>query len=172
MSLMMSFVLILPQIKELGSEVLGKHTLREILTKILGSERTEQLCLEFPYRAEIDTLRADLAIQSFQGEMGTYDDYFVIKEGYQALPKAMADEFNSLGGTILFGQEVIEVQSCGNVLVKTLTDAGEVLWEAPDRYFYASCGCHETNTHYSKGIPTLKISSNGTSWCVYMLYFL
>lgn len=122
---------VLPQIKELSSEVLGKHTLREILTKILGAERTEQLCLEFPYRAEIDTLRADLAIQSFQREMGTYEDYFVIKEGYQALPKAMAEEFKSLGGTIMFGQEVVEIQNCGNILVRTKTEAGEVLWESP-----------------------------------------
>lgn len=122
---------LLPELKKLGPEMLAQHTLRELITKILGKEKAEELCIEFPYRAELDTLRADLALESFQGEMGTYDDYFVLKEGYQALPKAMAEEFRSLGGTIMTGQEVVDIQSCGNLLVKTKTEAGEVLWEAP-----------------------------------------
>lgn len=119
-------------IDELSQEYLANHTLREVLETILGTEKTNSLLLQFPYRAEVDTLRADLGIESFQDEMGTYAQYYVAKEGYGALPKAMADDFEKRGGTIFKGQEVVEIQSAGSMIhVKTKTSAGDVLWEAP-----------------------------------------
>jgi protoporphyrinogen oxidase len=111
---------------------LATHTLREVLEVILGKEQTDALLLQFPYRAEVDTLRADLGIESFQAEMGTYQGYLVVKEGLSALIQGMAKEFEKRGGTILKGQEVVDIFKKGSVLyVKTKTQEGTVLWEAP-----------------------------------------
>lgn len=119
-------------IEELPLDYLATHTLREVLETILGEEKANALLIQFPYRAEVDTLRADLGLESFRGEMGTYSEYMVVKEGFGALSKAMAKEFEHLGGTILKGQEVVDIQKSGSlILVKTKTDAGSVVWEAP-----------------------------------------
>lgn len=123
--------LLLPQILRLSPETLATHTLKQLFQEILGESETEKLCLEFPYRAEVDTLRADLAMKSFHGEMGTYEGYVVVKEGYQAIPKAMAKEFQDKGGQILFNQEVVDIEQQEKILVRTRTDAGDVLWAAP-----------------------------------------
>jgi monoamine oxidase len=53
-------------LEELPLEYLATHTLREALTSILGNETTDALLLQFPYRAEVDTLRADLVLESFR----------------------------------------------------------------------------------------------------------
>lgn len=116
----------------LSATYLATHTLREALTDILGEEKTNALLLQFPYRAEVDTVRADMGLESFQEEMGTYNGYVIVKEGLSAMIQGMKDEFESLGGTILQGHSVVDIHKAGDTLeVKTVTDAGPVLWEAP-----------------------------------------
>lgn len=118
-------------LEALPSDYLATHTLREVLTLVLGEQETNALLLQFPYRAEVDTLRADLGIESFKEEMGSYKGYVVVQEGLSALIKGMVSEFEQLGGTIFHGQEVVSVEKEGSMLlVKTKTNAGSVLWEA------------------------------------------
>ena len=122
---------ILPEIKRLSKETLANHTLREILSMLIGPEKANDFLLQFPYRAEVDVLRADLGITSFEHEMGSEEEYVVVKEGLSALIDGMVEDFKRLGGVIFNKQEVIDVQQEGeNVLVKTRTDAGNVLWKA------------------------------------------
>jgi hypothetical protein len=103
-----------------------------VLETVIGKEETNALALQFPYRAEFDVLRADLAIESFKEEMGTYKGYIVVKEGLSTLIQGMVKEFESLGGILLKGQEVIDIQKQGSMIyVKSKTEAGNVLWEAP-----------------------------------------
>lgn len=124
--------LFLQAVETLEASYLATHTLREVLEVVLGKDETEALLLQFPYRAEVDTLRADMGIESFREEMGTYKGYFVVKEGLSSLIQGMVKEFESLGGTIFKGQNVIDIQKQGSMLyVKTNTDVGPVLWEAP-----------------------------------------
>jgi hypothetical protein len=119
-------------IDELSQEYLATHTLREVLETILGTEKTNSLLLQFPYRAEVDTLRADMGLESFQEEMGTYKGYVVVKEGLSALIQGMRKEFESLGGTLFHGHTVTDILPSGAMmLVKTKTNSGEVLWESP-----------------------------------------
>jgi monoamine oxidase len=121
-----------PVIRELPSEVLATHTLRQILERILGEENANALLLQFPYRAEVDTLRADMGLLSFSHEMGTYNGYVVVQEGLSAMIQCMKEEFESLGGTLFQNQTVTEIESMGAILlVKSKTDAGDVLWETP-----------------------------------------
>jgi monoamine oxidase len=127
-----TMALLSEEVTKLSKEYLATHTLREVLTDILGEEKTNALLLQFPYRAEVDTLRADMGLESFQDEMGTYKGYVVVQEGLSAMIKGMRAEFESLGGTIFQGHPVTDIQESGDILlVKTKTDAGPVLWEAP-----------------------------------------
>lgn len=165
-------------IETLDPSYLATHTLREVLEVILGKEQTDALLLQFPYRAEVDTLRADLGLQSFQEEMGSYACYVVLKEGLSALIQGMVKEFEKQGGTVLKGQEVVDIVKKGSVLyVKTKTQAGTVLWEAPQ----VICTLHAEALHsiplfqrcktlqYVKMEPLVRTyavfpTTKGTSW--------
>ncbi len=137
-------------VEALPTEYLKTHTLRQILEHILGKAETDALCLQFPYRAEMDTLRADIAIESFRDEMGTYSGYVVVQEGLSALIQAMVKDFEEKGGTILLGQEVKNIEKNGSlVLVETKTTAGNVLWEAP-------CVISTLHSEACKEIPFFK----------------
>jgi phytoene dehydrogenase-like protein len=124
--------LFLQAVERLDETYLATHTLREVLELVLGSEEANALLLQFPYRAEVDTLRADLGIESFREEMGTYKGYVVVKEGLSSLIQGMVKEFEGMGGTLFKGQEVVNIQKEGSMLyVKTKTESGETLWETP-----------------------------------------
>ena len=86
----------LPEVKRLDKQTLQMHTLHEVLTKLFGSEKARDLTLPFPYFGEIFTLRADLAIESFEHEMGS-SDYFYSPDGYDALIHRMADDCKKHG---------------------------------------------------------------------------
>ena len=165
-------------IHELPEDYLADHTLREVLETVLGQEKTNALLLQFPYRAEVDTLRADMGLESFSDEMGTYKGYVVVKEGLSALIQAMRQEFEELGGSIFLGQEVTDIQPSGiQVSVRTKTEAGDVLWESS----HVICALHRDAfegiplfrtwdlLHKLKMEPLVRTyavfpSSNGTSW--------
>ena len=118
-------------IEQLEDSYLATHTLREVLELVIGKDDTNALLLQFPYRAEVDTLRADLGIESFREEMGTYKGYVVVQEGLSKIIEGMVKDFERLGGVIFKGHEVTDIQKQGSMLyVKCKTEAGDVLWEA------------------------------------------
>lgn len=119
-------------IRELSPKYLAEHTLREILEEILGEEKANALLLQFPYRAEVDTLRADIGLLSFDDEMGTYSGYVGVQEGLSALIQCMKKEFENLGGSVFQGHSVVNIETSGAVnLVQTKTESGDILWQAP-----------------------------------------
>lgn len=134
-------------ISQLSPEYLATHTLREVLELVLGEDQANNLLLQFPYRAEVDTLRADIGLQSFEEEMGTNAGYVVVKEGLSALIQAMAKEFVSLGGTLFHNQEVTHIEPSHEVIL-VKTKAG-VLWEAST----VICALHKDAF---QGIPLFK----------------
>jgi protoporphyrinogen oxidase len=95
----------------LSAEELARHTLKELLDKTLGRGAAKKFYEQFPYYSEIHTLRADLALMSFRGEMGTNEGFSVCKEGLSSLTGAMANEFIELGGTILLDMNVLKISS-------------------------------------------------------------
>ena len=170
--------LLIPVIKELPANFLANHTLRYVLEDILGDDKANALLLQFPYRAEVDTLRADMGLVSFEEEMGTNSGYVIVQEGLSALIDSMKDEFESLGGSIFYGQTVTHIESEGALHgVRTSTKDGEVLWEAPT----VICALHRDACaeipifHSWSTLQKLKMeplvrtyavfpSENGTSW--------
>ena len=127
-----SLEFLLPMIQRLGPEILAKHTLLELSSQLLGSKRAKTLFESFPYRAEVETLRADLAIQSFKNEMASYKGYTVVKTGLSSLIHGMVNDFKKRGGYIFAKQDVQDVQRISaKTLVISNTPHGKILWEAP-----------------------------------------
>ena len=160
--------------ESLSEDYLATHTVREALTVILGEEKTDRFLLQFPYRSEVDTLRADLGIETFKEEMGSYKGFVGVKEGLSTLVQSMAKDFTGRGGTILHDQEVVHIEKAGSmILVRTK----ESLWEAPtvisalhrDAYKTISFFNEWETLQYLKMEPLLRAyavfpTKNGKSW--------
>jgi len=93
----------------LPESVLQKNTIRELLEEIHGKEKTDAYLNRFPYRAEVDVLRADVGLEVFRNEMGSHEGYYVVKEGLSALIKGMKEEFIHLGGKVANEYECINI---------------------------------------------------------------
>ena len=92
----------------------GHHTLRGLSTKTLGPEMTDSILQRFGYRAEMDTLRADMGIRAFQNEMGD-GDFVVVKGGLSQITKGIAANLD-----VRLGTAVKDIQRAGDLYhVKT-----------------------------------------------------
>ena len=103
----------LEPLRSLPTEVLQTHTLGSLITQIHGSSEADAFLSQFPYFSEIHTLRADLALHSFDHEMGQTNGFGVCKEGLSMLTDRMAAEFLKRGGTIQHDSEVVSVSYDG-----------------------------------------------------------
>jgi len=93
----------------LSAETLATRTIRQLCQEIYGPAKTEALLNRFPYRAEVDIMRADMALSLFDVEMKSHDGYFVCKEGLSELAKRMRGDFVRRGGRIHLGHELLDV---------------------------------------------------------------
>jgi phytoene dehydrogenase-like protein len=100
---------ILATLSALDARTLATHTLKQLLTKIMGPEVTQQFLLRFNYRAETETLRADLALQSFQHEMSSSTNFVVVKGGLSQLIQELANACRKAGVIIHTGCTVSDV---------------------------------------------------------------
>jgi hypothetical protein len=89
----------LEPLRSLPVNVLATHTIAELLHSIFSD--ASRFLMKFPYYSEIYTLRADRALISFDNEMNS-THFGVCKGGLSQLTDAMANEFISLGGSIVY----------------------------------------------------------------------
>jgi monoamine oxidase len=101
---------LLKPLAALAPSVLGNHTLKELLTEVHGAAAVKEWMNRFPYHSEMVTLRADMALLSFLGEMKTHEGYFVCKEGLSAIANEMAAEILKRGGEFYLDQELVRVK--------------------------------------------------------------
>jgi hypothetical protein len=96
----------------LESSVLANHTLEELLKKVYGAEKSAEILAPFPYRAEVTTMRADMALAGFLagGEMSSHKGYGVIKEGFSELVARMRADIEKRGATILQRHQLLDFQ--------------------------------------------------------------
>ena len=92
--------------------VLYKNTLDSLLKQIHGSN-ADTFIQMFPYWAELHTLRADIALESFTVEFSKKAHYCTVKEGYQAIPEALAKDFLKRGGAIQYNTTVSDIRESG-----------------------------------------------------------
>jgi monoamine oxidase len=122
----------LDPLKALDPHLLATHTIEQLLKKTVGPTHARRVLALFPYHAETHTLRADLALRSFDEEMGHHSpkgmghhspkgmgrhDFVVCKEGLSALTSAMAAEFLERGGEIHHGITITGVNKKGHRMV-------------------------------------------------------
>jgi monoamine oxidase len=105
------------ELEALPPEVLGTHTIRQLLTKVHGPKIADDYLLRYPYRGEVDTLRADLALETFRHEMGPAEKYGICGEGFSAIIEGLRTEFEKKGGKIMTGHTCVEVAQTKDVKV-------------------------------------------------------
>ena len=98
-------------LNNLDSKVLANSTLKELCVKIHGKEKAEEYLDRFPYRAEIEVLRADLGLEVFKkgAEMASHEGYFVAANGLHKLIEAIENDFIKKGGKVLTNHTLINI---------------------------------------------------------------
>ena len=103
---------ILAAIDRLPPHIKASHTLGELLDQTASPIQQ----LQFPYRAEVDVLRADLAIHSFNTEFSGGEDYYGVREGLSAIIKGLEEACKNAGVRFLINTEVVDVSPTAVVI--------------------------------------------------------
>jgi len=89
-------------LKKLDPKVLATHTIKDLTFD-------NHLLHRFPYQAEVSTMRADIAIKSFENEMGDSKDFYVVKEGLSELTDRIKEELQKRGVKILYNHRLVSI---------------------------------------------------------------
>jgi len=116
----------LPPLLRLDPAVLGANTLDTLLCSIYGKDVAESFIIQFPYWAEMRTLRADVALEAFlEGPLGTGTEgaerregprgreshgWGGCAEGLSAITDRMGEDVKERGGAIRLRTSLVEVQ--------------------------------------------------------------
>ena len=91
---------------------LSSYTIRELLHRILGAKQADALLMEFPYRAEVDMIRADMGLRAFdesEGSVGSSEGYSVVRGGLSTLTHALQRHLEKHGVRFQFNTIVTDV---------------------------------------------------------------
>jgi len=99
----------------LDPAILGTHTLRELSVKAIGAKQTSLLLRHFPYRAETETMRADLGLRSFRDEMSEKQRFGAVVGGLSKIVQGLATSVQSGGGQIHLNTTVTDVKHSDGV---------------------------------------------------------
>ena len=149
------FPAILKMLETVPRKTLATHTLSSLL-----SPDWRSLLSRFPYWAEVHLLRADLAVDAFRAEMGTYGRYVGIVEGMDALTSHLHTSVVAKGATILTRHRVSDIRH-RNGLYEIVGDQGKKAEAKPfvlqaDRVIIATCRCSLGKFSVLKGHPMLQ----------------
>jgi monoamine oxidase len=109
---------LLSQFKKLPKDVLATSTLKELCESVLGSTQTQSLLDTFPYRTELESMRADVAIKGFEETAGTQEKYIAVLGGLTQLIQGLVRDAKANGAVFKTGVEVTDVTDHG-VVTKT-----------------------------------------------------
>lgn len=107
--------LYLAPLQNLSPAVLGTNTILQLMNKLYGVALAKTLLAYFPYRAEINVMRADMALKGFLdgGEMSSNTGYGILQEGFSELVARMRKDIESRGGVILKRHKLTHLVSAG-----------------------------------------------------------
>jgi hypothetical protein len=100
---------LIPVLSVLPASDLATHTISELLRRIMGPAPAALLLEKYPYRAEVERLRADIALSAFKGEMGTHKGYGSIVGGLSGITRGLATSLRAAGVRIRTGYTVTNV---------------------------------------------------------------
>lgn len=157
-----------PIAKELSqAKNLEKHTIREILPKQL-----HPLLDQYPYRAEMELLRADIALPSFapSAEMGTTApaDFYGVKEGYSALVEHLTADVRKAGIEIKTGTGIEDIRRIREDLFEVIDSKKRI--HTAKKVIIATCRCSMTKLSVLKGLPLLQQLQTSPLCRIYAIY--
>jgi hypothetical protein len=149
------FPAIVNMLKTVPTKTLATYTIHELL-----SPDWRKLLSRFPYWAEIHMLRADIALESFQAEMGTYKGYVGIVEGIDALTTHLKDAVVAKGAKLVVRHRVADIRK-HKTGYEIVGDFGKKAEAKPftihsDHVIIATCRCSLGKFSVLKGQPLLK----------------
>jgi hypothetical protein len=165
--------LFLEPLSQLSPDVLANHTIEDLLTKVHGSKKTKEILDPFPYRAEVNTLRADLGLHSFlDGEMKGHEGFFVVKEGFSELIDRMRTELEDRGCKFLVHHKLVDISkpAHGAVDCKFIVDKKEKILHAERSCFLTLCRCHVAVLPFLQKVPILSHVIGRPLLRVYMVF--
>jgi hypothetical protein len=122
-------VKLLQPLTKIDQSILAKTTLGD-LTRSLG---LSWIWEQYAYDAEVNTLRADIALKAFlDGEMKDNEGFMIVREGFGELIRRMREEVEKAGVEILLGEQVVAVRPSGPEIdvIKTEGSASHVSRDA------------------------------------------
>ena len=90
-----------------GPNERSTKTVKQLLIEVVGEKKANEFLSEFAYNSEIDTLRADYALEKFRKEIGSHEGFGSIKEGLSSLIDGLVSDFSEKGGKILQGHRLM-----------------------------------------------------------------
>lgn len=170
-------------LSQLPPDILAKTTLKKVLEKTLGKNASRKLMDTYEYNSELDTLRADKALESIHKELGQHQGFFVLKGGFSSLIGALKRDVQKAMVKILRQHEVENIHTIRNGYTITVKDhipirASKVLVTIP-RDAVASIPCFK-NLQILKQVkmrPLVRMYAvfpviNGSSWFIGMQKFV
>ncbi len=123
---------LLAPFRRLGKEVLTQKTLRQLTDSSWGVGRSDKFWKGYPYDAEARLMRADLALESFEGEMDSAGRGFsVCAQGLGEVCRRLRIDLEKKGVKFFKEQEVVECNSReGEVDLIVSSDGKKRLWRA------------------------------------------
>jgi hypothetical protein len=91
----------------LPKEDLEATTIRQLLVRLHGASFTDRFLDQFPYRAEVEVMRADMALQLFRGEMRSQGGFSICKEGLSELVRRLRADIEKRGGDLKGEYELV-----------------------------------------------------------------
>lgn len=161
-------------LETLSPEVLATHTIKECLPAVY-----HPILEKFPYRAEVELMRADLALDSFKpaDPMGaaTNDAYIGIVEGIDALTKHVAEEATRAGATLKSRHRVEDIKRINDELFEITGMHGKKAEEKPFRFkakhvIVATCRCSLGKFNALRSLPLLKQLATSPLLRIYAKY--
>ena len=168
------FVPIAAELAKLPQSTLESHTIKELIPKEL-----HPILTMYPYAAEVDLLRADIALPLFQkGQtMGTSsaDDYYGVAEGLDAIIANLKAEAEKAGAILLGRHRVHDIKRLDNTLFEIQGDKGKKAEALPFTYtakkvIIATCRCSLGSFSVLKHAPLLKQLSTSPLVRIYATY--
>lgn len=98
-------------LENLHPTILATHTVEDILQSNFLTQR-------FPYKSELSTMRADLAIKSLRETMGSSEGFYVVKGGFTSLANKMKAELTKRKVVFYYNYKLVSIDAKGGLYFK------------------------------------------------------
>ena len=121
-------------LRKLPKITLKTHTIRELFIKVFGSKFATKILDTHPYRAELEIMSADSALDLFTTfEKG---DFYVINEGFHKVPELLYKEARELGVEFKFNHKIVKLEYDNNYTITAINLGKSIQFQA-DRVILA-----------------------------------